>query len=226
MNYGLVAMVYAFGYLNNKDLTDITKHVNNNVTLKDAGVANADVNDDGIVNGSDISVLEKYLSGEYNALPYRTSEIDLAEKNLPGIKMAYPKNWNIKEINKNMWNYQPGEPTCAFDGDFNSVEIKITCYEPLEIEYGYENLFKQECLKYGLQYFSGIEEIGHNYEAINNNSVDWRYLEISNGLRCYYYIQNEKAYKIKVELDNGLQNNNIVPAERVIDDVIYSLAVN
>lgn len=213
--------------VNGKDLIAIKKYINGERELTEQGKINADVNDDEAVNNADVKILKKYLAGIYSKLPQRTSGEEFTAKAVPGMSIKYPEDWTVEEIDKGTWGQRTGNATCIFRGSINNIRITVTTYDPLFKVGGYKNLIKQECSRYGINYYEGLEENGYNVGDNNKNNLDWRILRISSNIRNYYHIIDknvDNSLKIEVKIDNPTGENQL-PVERIIDDIILGTTV-
>lgn len=213
--------------VNGKDLIAIKKYINGERELTEQGKINADVNDDEAVNNADVKILKKYLAGIYSKLPQRTSGEEFTAKAVPGMSIKYPEDWTVEEIDKGTWGQRTGNATCIFRGSINNIRITVTTYDPLFKVGGYKNLIKQECSRYGINYYEGLEENGYNVGDNNKNNLDWRILRISSNIRNYYHIIDknvDNSLKIEVKIENPTGENQL-PVERIIDDIILGTTV-
>lgn len=215
------------GEVNGKDLIAIRKYVENGVELTEQGKENADVNDDGIVNKSDVEVLKQYLVGNYKRLPYRVSGETFSTKDVPGMRVKYPTNWTVSEVNKNRWYGQPGKASCIFKGTVNNVKVTVTTYEPGFNLGGYEDIFRKECEKYGRQYNETTGGGGFNVGSTNPNYLEWRMASMTENTHIYYHMIDSNsgtAIKIEAKYDTS-EESNILPAARVVDDMILGTII-
>lgn len=203
----------------------LTRYLNNwdGYGLSENAKLNADVNDDGIITQGDANILKKYLVGEITKLPYRISGTELISKKLQGITINYPSDWSSYEFSGDM-----GENIVAFAGRVNNVDISVNVYNPFYVEGDYKSLIKNECSKYGIEYRDHFVGIGFNIGSTDSKYLEWQELPVREDMISYYHIVNEKniAYKIEVCIFNYEKDTNLVPAYRVIDDIITGASIS
>lgn len=219
------------GEVNLKDSVYIQRYIAgwSGYTLTEQGKINADVNRDGKIEDFDANIISGYLAGNYSSLPVKITNTQWMEKSVPGMKLKYPSNWTVTEVNRNSWNYQQGAQSCDFEGYVGNAQVIVTMYEPeYRNIYDYTELMKQEAQKYGLTYNEFTGTTGYNLYNSDSEHLTWRELSLPitqggmNSINLYNVSSIGWVTKINVLYYSSNQDEKVM-VWKVLDEMIASI---
>jgi len=220
------------GEVNLKDSVYIRRYVAGweGYTLTEQGKINADVNMDGKIEEFDASVISEYLAGNYKKLPVKAASTTWVEKNVPGMRLKYPANWNVTEVNRNAWHFQQGELACVFEGETNGYNFKVSIYEPYYDSNvkDFESMLRTIAKKNGEVYNEFYGSTGYNIGSTEPNYLEWREIMRNTNndnkkMKECYHTWGGWVYRIVIDYDyNSSDPSGFATAYRVIDEMIGS----
>lgn len=221
------------GEVNLKDSVYIRRYVvgGEGYSLTEQGKINADVNMDGKIEEFDANVISEYLAGNYKKLPVKAASTTWVEKNVPGMRLKYPSNWAVTEVNRGAWNFQQGELACIFEGENNGYNFKVSIYEPYYDSNvkDFESMLRTIAEKHGEVYNKFYGSTGYNIGSTDSNHLEWREIMRNTNndnkkMKECYHTWGGWVYKIVIDYDyNSSDPSGFTTAYRVIDEMIGSI---